>query len=342
VCDCFLTMNSAVKFVVFAAIICAATANLEEEFDAWAKKFGKTYESAAERNMRMKIFDQNKAKIAQLNAKSTSEVYGINAFADRTHEELTATYTSSLAGVNFKGLGMKVEHYVPRANVSHHPDNFDWSWVGLVSSVKDQGQCGSCWAFSACGVMEAQLYMKKSELIELSPQYLVDCDNDCIDFDESNNKVCDNGCNGGLPAIAFQHVIDNGISTLADYPYTAQDGTCDYDSSSLVTGWHHWNVVSFDSEEDIIDYLALYGPLSVLIHSEELFYYTGGVFNGDCETQYDHAVLLTGWGVTDDGTPYWIIKNSWGKSWGMDGYLHLIRGKNKCGFCTFITTIHMG
>jgi len=332
-------MNGVVKFVVVAALVCVATASLADEFDEWAKKYGKTYDSIAERLYRMSVFEKTKEKVAKLNARATSETYGLNAFADRTEEELTKRYTArSLKTImNLVDFNTVV---APSANVSALPKSFNWVSKGAVTSVKDQGDCGSCWAFGAVGTMEGQLFLKKGKLDNLSEQNLVDCDHECQYF--SGTKLCDEGCDGGMEPNAFQYVIkNNGINLLKDYPYTATAGKCKFNSKTAVSGFRSWHYVTVKAEDDLRQYLYENGPVSVGVHADEWFYYTGGIFESSCKTENDHAVLLTGWGEDSKGTPYWIIKNSWGKSWGIDGYIHLLRGKNKCGILEMMSQIKM-
>jgi len=326
------------KWFIVAALVCVATASLSEEFDAWATKYGKTYATEAERAYRMNVFAETKAKIAMLNARKSSERYGLNAFADRTHEELTKSYTSKSLKAVMKGSDLP-RIVAPHAKVNDLPTEFNWVDRGAVTSVKDQGNCGSCWAFGAVGTMEGQVFLNTGKLVDLSEQNLVDCDHECQYF--SGVKECDLGCDGGEEANAFQYVIKNGgINLLKDYPYTAREGSCKYDASTAVKGFKNWTFVTVEQEDDLRQFLYDNGPVSVGVHADEWFYYSGGIFDSSCETHNDHAVLLTGWGE-ENGTPYWIIKNSWGEDWGIDGYIHLIRGKNKCGILELMSQIHM-
>jgi len=335
----FTTMNSVVKFVVVAALVCVATASIAEEFDAWAQKYGKTYSSESERQRRFEIFKENKAKIEKMNSLALSETYGLNPYADMTHEELTHRFTRRTLKSVMTGVQLNTE-VAPAANLSALPKSFNWVSKGAVTSVKDQGDCGSCWAFGAVGTMEGQLFLKKGKLENLSEQNLVDCDHECQTY--SGYKICDEGCDGGMEPNAFQYVIkNNGINTLKDYPYTAKEGKCKFDSAKAVKGFSSWNYVTVKKEDDLRQYLYENGPVSVGVHADEWFYYSGGVFNSACQTENDHAVLLTGWGETSDGTPYWIIKNSWGTDWGIKGYIHLIRNKNKCGILEMMSQIKM-
>jgi len=326
------------KCVVVAALVCIATASFSEEFEAWMKKYNKKYSSLEEKMYRYKVYAENVRKIASMNSASSRSVYGVNAFTDRTLDELRKTRLSRTFAKSMKGAF--TNHTVaPHAKVNELPKSFDWRDKGAVARVKDQGDCGSCWAFGAVGTMEGQVFLEKGKLLELSEQNLVDCDKECQDF-PGMGKLCDDGCDGGMEPNAFQFVIKNGINLYDDYPYEAYEDTCRYDASKAITGFSSWDYVTVDVEDDLRQYLYENGPVSVGVHAEEWFYYSGGVFDSYCQTENDHAVLLTGWGETDDGTPYWIIKNSWGTDWGMDGYIHLLRGKNKCGILELMSQIH--
>jgi len=332
-------MNGFVKVFVVAALVCVAAATIEDEFKEWTEKYGKTYETEEERVYRLSVFKENKAKIERLNAQSTSETYGLNIFADRTAAELTRRAGSKSLKSAMKGVKMNTI-VAPPANLSALPKEFNWVKKGAVTSVKDQGDCGSCWAFGAVGTMEGQLFLKKGKLENLSEQNLVDCDHECQTY--SGWKICDNGCDGGEEPNAFQYVIkNNGINLLKDYKYTAKAGTCKFNSATAVKGWSSLDFVTVKHEDDLRQFIYDHGPISVGVHADEWFYYNGGVFNSACETENDHAVLLTGWGE-ENGTPYWIIKNSWGTDWGVKGYMHMIRNKNKCGILEMMSLIHMG
>jgi len=332
-------MRSVAVFVV-AALVCGAfAADLADEFNAWCTKFNKVYASDEERAYRMKVFGDNVAEIAQLNAENNGATFGVNAYSDRTHDELVRSFTSRSLKSVMRNVEMETI-VAPPANLSALPKEFDWAKKGAVTGVKDQGNCGSCWAFGAVGTMEGQLYLKKKKLENLSEQNLVDCDHECQTY--SGYKICDEGCDGGMEPNAFQYVIkNNGINLLKDYPYTAKVGKCKFNSATAVKGFKSWTYVTVKKEDDLRQFLYDNGPISVGVHAEEWFHYSGGIFDSSCQLQNDHAVLLTGWGEDSKGTPYWIIKNSWGTSWGIKGYIHLIRNKNKCGILEMMSQIHM-
>jgi len=322
-----------------AALVCLATASVLEDFESWMRLHNKKYASKEEKMYRLTVFEQNIRMINSLNSANDGTHYAVNAFADRTMDELRKSYTSRSYSKAMSGV--KINSIVaPPAQLDKLPKEFNWLDRGAVTSVKDQGDCGSCWAFGAVGTMEGQVFLHEGKLVDLSEQNLVDCDHECQKFPDLG-KLCDDGCDGGMEPNAFQYVIKNGgIMLLEDYPYTGEDGECKFDKSKAIGGFTNWTYVTVKNEDDLRQYLYDNGPVSIGVHADEWFYYSGGVFDSSCQTENDHAVLLTGWGETSSGIPYWIIKNSWGKSWGLKGYIHLIRGKNKCGMLELMSQIH--
>jgi KDEL-tailed cysteine endopeptidase len=203
----------------------------------------------------------------------------------------------------------------------------DWRGTA-VTPVKDQGQCGSCWAFSATGTIEGAWYLATGDLVSIAEQELVDCD-----------VGIDAGCNGGLMDYAMDYVINNGICAEEAYPYTARDETCKKDQcAAVVTLNSHESVPS--SNEAALKQAVTMRPVAVAAQADELAFqlYSGGVFDGQCGTQLDHGMLAVGYGFDDaSGLEYWIIKNSWGAGWGDNGYINMAFGMNdgdcQCGIC---------
>ncbi|MCP3683685.1 MAG: hypothetical protein GY861_13450, partial [bacterium] len=209
------------------------------------------------------------------------------------------------------------------------PDAFNWNDQGKVTKVKNQGQCGSCWAFSATGNLESVHAIKSGNLVEFSEQQLVDCD-----------KV-DQGCNGGLMENAFDYLKQNSIMLESDYSYKGRGGSCSYDESK---GQLKVSSYQFSPEDEgqVKQFLYENGALAVAMNATTLQFYFGGIyspwFSWTCSPKaLNHGVLLVGYGVEND-KEYWIVKNSWGASWGEKGYFRIIRGKGACGINTHVLT----
>jgi cathepsin F len=285
-------------------------------------KYNKHYTKLDEYQTRFTIFKSNMAWAEELNQlEQGTATYGASPYADLSRDEFRAKYLGLVATPS---NDLPVAEDLPLDNV---PASVDWRQKGAVTEVKNQQQCGSCWSFSTSGNVEGQWFLAGHELVSLSEQQMVDCD-----------KV-DQGCNGGLPSDAYQYLIKAGGSMLEkDYPYTAEDGTCHFDASKVVAKISNWTAVSTD-ETQIAAYTAAHGPLSIGINAGPMQMYTGGISNPlFCNPKsLDHGVLIVGYG-TESGKDYWIIKNSWGASWGEEGYYRIIRGKGKCGLNTMVTS----
>ena len=205
------------------------------------------------------------------------------------------------------------------------PESFDWREKGAVTPVKNQEQCGSCWAFSTTGDIEGSWFLSGNQLTSLSEQDLVDCDHNG-----------DQGCNGGLPSQAMQYVINaGGIESEKAYPYYASDQQCKYNSKvptkKVAATISSYERVSQD-EDQMAAYLVKNGPLSIGINAQWMQFYNSGISNPKvCNPAgLDHGVLIVGYGV-ENSTKFWIIKNSWGEDWGEQGYYRIVRGVGKCG-----------
>jgi len=240
----------------------------------------------------------------------------MNKFGDMTFEEFHTKFTG------FLGLRNRFARSQNVADLSSvvAADSVDWTTKGAVTAVKDQGQCGSCWAFSTTGSTEGAWFLSKGQLISLSEQQLMDCSKS-----EGNMS-----CNGGLMDYAFEYIIKNkGICTEASYPYTAKDGTSCKSCTNVVTISSYKDVAQ---TEAALQAAVTQQPVSVAIEADQAAFqfYTSGVLTGKCGTNLDHGVLAVGYG-TLSGTDYWKVKNSWGGSWGMSGYILIQRGKSQSG-----------
>lgn len=315
-------MKFVLAFAVLAVAAALVSASQINSFDAWATAHGKEY-STEEYAHRQAVFQQNSELIEKLNGLDNGAQYELNKFADLTPDEFRTRF---LAKTPMGPLpeGTPVH---PDLAVEDNPTSYDWRDHGAVTAVKNQEQCGSCWSFSTTGNIEGQWFLSGKTLVGLSEQQFVDCD-----------KV-DQGCNGGLPSNAYQYAIQaGGVESEADYPYLAMDSTCKFSADKVVATISNWTQVSTD-EDQIAAFLVKTGPLSIGINAEWMQFYAGGVSDPlFCDPKkLDHGVLIVGYGV-DGSKPYWIIKNSWGPTWGEKGYYRIVRGKGKCGLNTMVTS----
>jgi len=320
-------MNTA---IVLAALIALSLALSEQEYRDSFIDFMQTYSKSYnhdEFQYRYQIYKNNLDFIKVQNAKPDATfTVALNAFADLTNKEFKELYFPSTFPVN------ENINYVPTDANNNLPPSWDWNAKGAVTPIKNQQQCGSCWSFSTTGSVEGCHFLSTGKLVSLSEQNLVDCSGP-----EGNN-----GCDGGLMTQAMEYIINNkGLDTEASYPYTAQDGTCQFNAANVgatLTGMV--NITSGD-ENDLQQKVSL-GPVSVAIdasHSSFQFYSSGVYNEPECSSQsLDHGVLAVGWGATSNGTAYWIVKNSWGTSWGINGFIWMARNSNNmCGIATIAT-----
>jgi hypothetical protein len=297
------------QLAVLIAVIGAAAVLLNvqqsstvSEFESWKGKHGIKYVSEFENAYRERIFLENFAKMNSHNSNEFRTYdMGLNQFTAMTTEEFAQTY-----------LGTVVE---ASNNIESVDDlkvgDVDWTTQGAVTPVKNQGNCGSCWAFSATGGLEGLSKLKDGALESFSEQQLVDC----------SGSYGNQACNGGLMDNAFKFVKDHGIVHEADYPYKAVKQTCSKTGGD-------YKITGFTDIKNCNDLAtALTGrPVSVAVDATNWSPYKSGVFN-NCKTSLNHGVTLVG--VTDQ---YWKVKNSWGTTWGEAGFVRLARG-NTCGIC---------
>ncbi|KAL0491944.1 cysteine proteinase [Acrasis kona] len=311
----------------------------DEELKVMFEKFVRKYERVYADNdvdKRFGIFKENVIKAHKYNTISQDKVYGVTKFSDLTEQEFRSKYlmppkTPDQMRATIKNAEV-VESYTRNGPL---PDSFDWREKGAVTPVKNQGSCGSCWAFSATGNLEGQNFLKHKKLVSLSEQNLVDCDHTCET--QEGQEVCDSGCNGGLMWLAFQHVQNHGgIDSEESYAYEGYDDKCRFKNETVAVRVSGYKMLP-TKDEELAAWLVDNGPVAVAVNAEWLQLYFGGVSNPYwCDAaSLDHGVLLVGFGksktIFGHEINYWIVKNSWG-DWGEKGTFRLAWGK--CGINT--------
>jgi C1A family cysteine protease len=294
-------------------------------FYEFTVEYSRNYETFGELVKSFGTFWDNMDVIDAHNAEENEWTMGVTNFADMTAEEFEEVYKKG--GYDASGLGLlstSCSKYTPVSTVL--PDTIDWREMGAVTDVKNQGQCGSCWSFSATGAMEGAWAVSNSDLVSLSEQQLVDC----------SKRYGNNGCNGGLMEAAFSYAADHGMCSEDAIPYTATD-KADCQKCSPVAKFSDCVSVTSGNQLHLKEAVSR-GPVSIAIEADTLTFqhYTGGVLNSDrCGTNLDHGVLIVGYGTDDASGDYWTVKNSWGDGWGEDGYIRIARSDSESdnGIC---------
>lgn len=296
-------------------------AEVIEAFKKWSVEHEKKYSTPGEFVYRLSIFYKNYVKVKNQNMQNASWQAGLNRFTDMTQEEVIAKYTGYRASTRPRQYQAK--RRVAPQNLGQVPNlAVDWRDQGAVNPVKDQGQCGSCWAFSTTAALEGEWKIHKGTLYSLSEQQLVDC----------SQKYGNYGCNGGLMDNAFKYIKDQGITTESVYPYAGVDQKCKYQTSQAVA--HDGGFVDVPHDDPSLVDAARQGIVSIGVDaSGDFFTYSRGVYDGNCGTRLNHGIAIVGFGSAAS-QDFWIVRNSWGARWGENGYIRIIRGKNKCGINT--------
>ncbi|KAM9385863.1 digestive cysteine proteinase 2 [Pholidichthys leucotaenia] len=303
------------------------------EWEIWKSTHGISYDESDDMQRRA-IWEENKRVIEDNNQGFFMGMrpftMAMNKYGDLTKQEYQVLQ-GAMINAQFVKRGREVSARRLRNN-ARHLDAYvvDYRNMGYVTEVKDQGYCGSCWAFSTTGAIEGQMYKKTGQLISLSEQNLVDCSKPYGTY----------GCSGAWMANAYDYVVSNGLQSTDTYPYTSMDTQpCFYDSRLAVAHIRDYRFIPKGDEQALADAVATIGPITVAVdadHSSFLFYSSGIYEEPNCNpNNLSHAVVLVGYG-SDDGQDFWIIKNSWGTGWGEGGYMRMIRnGKNTCGIASY-------
>jgi cathepsin L len=319
--------------LLFVCVYSAPTfdTTLDAPWALYKRTYDKQYASDGEEMIRRSIWEDNIDIIRKHNLEADLGLHtytlGMNKYGDMTIKEFVKQMNGLdlSSNVSFSGT---CDQYVAPANFKR-PDTVDWRTKGYVTPIKDQKQCGSCWAFSTTGSLEGQHFAKTGQLVSISEQNLVDC----------SAKYGNFGCRGGLMDNAFKYIKENnGIDTESSYPYEAKDDTCRFDAKNVGATDTGCKDIKQLSEDDLQDAIATVGPVSVAIdaaHSSFQLYRAGVYTEPACSQQaLDHGVLAVGYDSLN-GQDYYIVKNSWGLSWGNQGYIWMSRNKNnQCGIAT--------
>ncbi|XP_051550915.1 procathepsin L-like [Myxocyprinus asiaticus] len=304
------------------------------EWMLWKKHNEVSYDEKCDDDQRRTIWENNMRMIDKNNENFR---FGLSSFsmAMNKYGDLTQFEYKHLLGATINGRinrrGKIASARMLRSNAKRLGlTTVDYRAMGYVTKVKDQGFCGSCWAFSTTGAIEGQIFKRTGRLVSLSEQNLVDCSKSYGTY----------GCSGAWMANAYDYVVKRGLQSSDTYPYTSVDTQpCFYDSSLVAARISDYRFVPAGDEQALADAMATVGPITVAIDADNpsfLFYSSGIYTESNCNpNNLNHAVLLVGYG-SEGGKDYWIIKNSWGTGWGEGGYMRIIRnGKNTCGIASY-------
>jgi len=339
------------KGLILLAVVAAALAHVHNEetmelFVEYVKDHNKEYANdPVEFAIRYNIFASNLDTIAFKNAQQPSAYFAVNKYTDRLYEEMPIShipYTGEALAQACLTRGVTMTPYTPE-QIEAIPVSWDWRSKNMVTPVKNQGDCGSCWTFSTTGAIESAWAIAGKGLTGLSEQMIVDCSHGCAN-ESDYGPVCNQGCDGGWPWSAMNDIVSwGGIETETAYPYTGEDGNCANNPTKYSAKIKNYTCVSGPlpaDETQMATFLYNNGPLSIAMDADDLMSYSSGIINDpDCDaTSLDHAILIVGYGVdSTSNLNYWIVKNSWGSDWGENGYFRIVRGSGMCGVNEAVT-----
>jgi len=324
------------RFLIFVLVLTALLATSfgmseeEQAFKSFMKTYGKEYRTQVEYDYRFQVFVKNYYAMKEKDARDSQASWGVTKFSDLTSEEFRSRYLLK----NFespKTRGEKLEFVdLPPAPYTF-PTEYDWRnhTPSVLTPVYNQGQCGSCWAFSITENIESMWALANNTLVSLSMQQVVDCDR------------TDDGCGGGNPPTAYQYVISaGGLELFKDYPYVGINTRCSFDKSDIAASIKSWKYITQrDDEQAMQQFVYTTGPPSICVDASSWSGYMGGVIGpAECGHAIDHCVQLIGWKVVN-GKNAWIVRNSWGKDWGpYGGFLYVEMGHDTCAIGQEVTT----
>jgi len=321
--------------------------NLKSHFEQFQQKFNRVYDTKEEHDRRFEVFVKS-YKEAQMMMEQQATVtaeFGVTKFMDLTEEEFSTHWKGYVPPTKLTEAPMHISQLsLPVVTSPCSSSTCDWRDANAITAVKNQGRCGSCWAFSVTQELETAWYLAGNDMPLLSEQQLVSCD-----------KI-DQGCNGGAPPLAYLSIeVTHGLDSEAAYPYTSFNGTnsaCRFNSSAIAATMANWTYAiepcfAFcrnQNEAALQKAIALHGPASICLNARPWVFYTKGVFTSPCANTLfdsDHCVQLIGYNTTGT-TPYWIIRNSWGTDWGENGFIYVAMGSNLCGLANQPTFVQAG
>merc|ERR1719190_116285 len=311
---------------LLGAVLASKDAYRDLQFAKFRELHGKQYSSKAELELRRDIFHANLVKIEKHNALGTWKM-AVNEFSDLTQAEFEAQMTGGYKRMPQSGAAVPAATTFKAKSRSELPDSVDWRDQGAVSEVKNQGQCGSCWAFCTTEMIESYAAIETGTLPELSAQQVTAC--------TPNTLSCGGtgGCMGSIPQLGYTYLQLFGHVAEDDWPYTSGNGgvtgDCEYDYNGMppVVGLTGYNTLPANDQDAVMQHLAEVGPLAVAVYASGWGSYGGGIYSGckySSNIALNHAVMLVGYG-SEGGEKYWIVRNSWGSSWGEQGYIRLQR-----------------
>jgi len=317
-------MNSQLLLVAATLALATAAPFNTTEFEVFANTHGKSYSTAEEHSLRRSIFQANLEKIAAHNADPQwTYTLAVNKFADLTSSEFAAIFTKGTGPYSELTLGATLRDVSRDQAVSDLPTEKDWRTKkpSVVTAPKDQGGCGSCWAFSTAETLESHIAIQTGKLMEFAPQEYVSC--------APNPNQCGGtgGCQGSVQPLGFEYAMAEGITLETSYPYSGTTGTCDPSKIKSVATITGYEVLPSNNYSALMNAVANVGPIAISAAAEPWQLYDKGVYNGQCGGDVDHAIQLVGYGTGtgNEKFDYWLVRNSWGASWGEEGYIRIRR-----------------
>jgi len=325
-----------IKHVI--TLLCAIAVAQAMTFEEYVKKynFGWKYGSN-EYALRERLFNAAVQKIKAHNAGSSSYKMGINKFTAMKQGEMPLGFSKKTAAAHTKKPMLKSEKPFEMKATSDLPRSVDWRRHGIVSPVKDQGHCGSCWAFAATATLESHIAKETGLLFDLSPEQIASCS------ENPNHCGGTGGCEGATAEIAFEYAAQSsGLFQEFQYPYTSyygQDENCKTDLEGQVAGITGYHMNTPNNYTELMNAVATVGPIAVSVDASNWGSYESGIYDGcgDSSSDINHAVTLVGYGESLQGK-YWLIRNSWSPEWGEGGYIKLRRTDDDETFCAMDET----